>query len=135
MNSNLKKYIAGAAVLSVAVFSAFLNGISAQAFSEEDKIKASDVIKIRQSIIGSVILTDDDYIRYDINEDGVINFKDFHAARALFLKDNELSELIGVVTTTDSSIIMPPGTVITDEDILPDVTTVPEETSVPATAP
>ena len=86
--------------MSVAVFSAFLNGISAQAFSEEDKIKASDVIKIRQSIIGSVILTDDDYIRYDINEDGVINFKDFHAARALFLKDNELSELIGVVTPT-----------------------------------
>ena len=135
MKNNLKKYIAGAAVLSISVFSALLNCISAQAFSEEDKIKSSDVIKIRQSIIGSVILTDDDYIRYDINEDGVINFKDFHAARALFLKDNELSELIGVVTTTDSSIIMPPGTVITDEDILPDVTTVPEETSVPATAP
>ena len=72
MKNNLKKYIAGAAVLSISVFSALLNGISAQAFSEEDKIKASDVIKIRQSIIGSVILTDDDYIRYDINEDFIM---------------------------------------------------------------
>lgn len=133
-NNNLKKYIAGAAVLSVAVFSAFTGGLSsgnARAFSEQDKIKASDVLRIRQSVIGTIVLAKDEYEKYDINQDGMINLRDFHAARELFLEDNDVSVLLGQVTTRVNE-ILPPGTVITDDDI-PSVTTVPEIGSVPAT--
>ncbi|MBP1564766.1 MAG: C39 family peptidase [Oscillospiraceae bacterium] len=79
------KKISGLFICTALVVNSFISAPSEKVFAQVTvkSISASDVYKIKQSILGTVTLTADEVNKYDLNGDSKVNVVDLSAAKSI----------------------------------------------------